>query len=122
MTHPANANVRCLLVGEYVDEAELPANLTFHPGEVVRPQVVANYLDLWGKDDGKEFTVLLKDGRVVAVHGQSLKLLPGSQTGDGLVYGIVTQIAGEEVFVAFFKSSEIVGIFHGEIHPDRKLA
>jgi hypothetical protein len=122
MTNPANAHAGCLLVGEYVDEAELPANLAFHPREVVRPQVVASYLDLWGRDDGKEFTVLLKDGRVVAVRGQGLKLLPGSQTGDGLVYGIVTRMSGEEVFVALFKSSEVVGIFHGEMRPDRKIA
>ena len=53
------------LVGEYVDEGECPTNLAFRRSEVVRPQVVANYLDLWGRDDGmREFTVLLKDGRV----------------------------------------------------------
>jgi hypothetical protein len=51
MTNYTNAEVSCQLVGEYVNEAELPANVTCHRGEVVRPQVVANYVDLWSGDN-----------------------------------------------------------------------
>lgn len=121
MTNHTNAEVGCLLVGEYVDEAELPTNVTFHRGEVVRPQVVANYLDLWARDDRmKEFTVLLKDGRIVAVRGHSLKHWPSTVSGESGSYGVVVGAAPEEVLVALFKVFEVVGIFHGEMRSDRK--
>src|SRR5438094_3064447 len=120
MTTPVTANIGCLLVGEYVDEAECPPHLTSCRGEVVRPQVVASYTDLWGREDGlKEFTVLLKDGRVVAVRGHALKYSPHPVAGQD-VYGIVIRNGTEEVFVALFKSSDVAGIFHGEVHADRK--
>lgn len=120
MANCANAEVGCLLVGEYVDTAELPANGAFHGGEVVRPQVVANYLDVWGRDDGfKEFTILLQDGRVVAVRGHSLKHSPHPVAGQD-VYGIVIRDAHQEVVVALFKSSDVAGIFHGEVRSDRR--
>jgi hypothetical protein len=122
MTNHVSANVGCLLVGEYVDEAECPTNLAFRRGEVVRPQVVANYLDLWGRDDGlKEFTVLLKDGRVVTVRGHNLKHSPHPVAGQD-VYRIVVRTTGEELLVALFKSGEVAGIFHGEMRSDRKIA
>jgi hypothetical protein len=109
----------CQLVGEYVDEAAYPANLAFHRGEVVRPQVVANFLDLWGRDDGmREFTVLLKDGRVVVVRGHGLK----SGLPSAAVFSVVVRSGVEEVVVALFKSEEVSGIFHGELRPDRKIA
>jgi hypothetical protein len=119
MTNQVNATVGCLLVGEYVDEAECPANLAHHRGEPVRPQVVANYLDLWGRDDGlREFTVLLKDGQVVAVRGHCLK----SELPRAPVFSVVVRTGGEEVVVALFKSDDVSGIFHGELRPDRKIA
>jgi hypothetical protein len=122
MTNQVSATVGCLLVGEYVDEAECPTNLAFHQGEVVRPQVVANYLDLWGRDDGlKEFTVLLKDGRVVAIRGHGLKHSPHPLAGQD-VYSIVIRTKEEEMLVALFKSAEVAGIFHGELRSDRKIA
>jgi hypothetical protein len=110
----------CLLVGEYVDEVECPAHLALHRGEVVRPQIVANFLDLWGRDDGmREFTVLLKDGRVVVVRGHGLKSgLPPNAS----VFSVVVRSGAEEVVVALFKSDDISGIFHGELRPDRKIA
>ncbi len=119
MTNLQNATAACLLVGEYVDEADCPGNLAFHRGEVVRPQVVANFLDLWGRDDGmREFTILFKDGRVVVVRGHSLKSdLPHSS-----VFSIVVRSGQEEVIVALFKSDDVLGIFHGELRPDRKIA
>ncbi len=119
MTNQVNATTGCLLVGEYVDEAECPANRAFHQGEVVRPHVVANFLDLWGRDDGmREFTVLLKDGRVIVVRGHSLK----SELPRASVFSIVVRIGEEEAIVALFKSDDVSGIFHGEVRPDRKIA
>jgi hypothetical protein len=123
MTNQANAIVGCQLVGEFVDEADLPPNLPASRGEVVRPQVVASYLDLWARDDGsKEFTVLLKDGHVVAVRGQGLKHFPAAANGEGGSYGVIVRTGDEEVLVALFKVLEVVGIFHGEMRLDRKTA
>jgi hypothetical protein len=122
MTNHVSATVGCLLVGEYVDEAECPTNRAFHQSEVVRPQVVANFLDLWGRDDGmREFTVLLKDGRVVAVRGHSLKHEPHPLAGQD-IYSIVVRTSGEEVLVALFKSGDVAGIFHGDLRSDRRIA
>ena len=123
MADYASTAVGCLLVGEYIDEAELPANVAIHQGEVVRPRIVADFLDLWGRDDGiKEFTVLLKDGRVVAVRGHGLKHWPTTVPGESGSYGVVVQTAGQETVIALFKAVEVVGIFHGEMRSDRKTA
>jgi hypothetical protein len=123
MMNHANADIGCLLVGEYADEGEPPSNAAFGHSEVVRPQLVADSLDLWGRDDGfKEFTVLLKDGRVVAVRGHSLKHLPATVTGESGSYGITIRTGSEEVLVALFKIVDVVGIFHGEVRSDRKIA
>jgi hypothetical protein len=123
MTNHANAEAGCLLVGEYVDEAELPANVICHRGEVVHPQVVANYLDYGSTGDGFiEFTVLLKDGRIVAVRGHSLRALPPSAGGESGSYGIVVRSGDKESLVALFQVLEVVGIFHGVIRPDQQTA
>ena len=122
MTDPKNESADCQIVGEYVDEGEYPPNQTVHKGEVVRPQVTANYVDLWSNGDGlREFTVLLKDDRVIAIRGHSLKHSPHAVPGED-VYSIVRLADGEEVLVALFKSAEVAGIFHGEIRSGRRIA
>lgn len=47
MINQTNADVGCRLVGEFVDEAELPPDGDFHHGEVVSPRIAANYIDEW---------------------------------------------------------------------------
>ena len=72
-----NADVGCRVVGEYVDDAEVLFRRMPSAGEAVHAKIVANYVDVWGQADSlTEFTVLLNDGRVAAVRGQSLKHLP----------------------------------------------
>jgi hypothetical protein len=131
MTSHAGADVGCLVVGEYVDEAELPETLAHlrdapTPGaQVERPRVVASYLDLWGRDDGvKEFTVLLRDNRVVAVRGHALKYMRGnaSASDDYGSYGILLRAGEGETLVALFRVSEVTGIFSGEIRVSRESA
>lgn len=113
----------CRFIGEYVDEAEVPTDLTIHAGEAVPSNLVAEYTDLGSTNAGlKEFTVLLNDGRKVLVRGQGLKQLPGISQDDRGSFGIVLRSEGEEVLVALFKADETVGIFHGEIQSDRKTA
>jgi hypothetical protein len=120
--NPVNAMAGCQLVGEYVDEGEIPTDATPHGGEVVRTHIVANTLDVWGQDDGlREFTVLLNDGRVIAVRGHSLKHSPHPIAGQD-VYSIVIRSSGAEVLVALFKSADVAGIFHGDMRSDRKTA
>ena len=120
MSNPVSATTGCLLVGEYVDEAECAANRAVHGGDVVRPQVVGNFIDLWGRDDGmREFTILLNDGRVVVVRGHGLK---SGLPPEGSVFGVIVRGAAEEVIVALFKSDDVSGIFHGELRSDRKIA
>jgi hypothetical protein len=122
MSSHVRANAGCLLVGEYVDEAERPVDEPAARGEVVRPQIVADFIDLWGTDQSlREFTVLLRDGRVVAVRGHCLKHEPHPQGGED-VYGIVVRAGEDEVLVAIFKSHDVSGIFCGEIRTDRRIA
>jgi hypothetical protein len=122
MTNPVGATVGCLLVGEYVDEADRPEQSAATRGEVVRPQLVASFLDVGGSDDTlREFTVLLKDGRVIAVRGHGLKHAPHPVAGED-VYSIVVRSRGEEVLVALFKSADVAGIFHGDMRSERKIA
>lgn len=123
MTSQINVDVDCLLVGEYVDEGEPPTKPVSQRGEVVRSRIVANYLDVGGKDVGiREFTVLLKDGGVVAVRGHGLKHWPPTVTGESGSYGVVVRTGSEEVLIALFKILDVVGIFHGELRSDRKIA
>ena len=122
MTDPVNATTGCLLVGEYVDEGACPTDFALGEAEAERPNLVANFLDHWGPDDGmREFTVLLKDGRILAVRGHGLKHEPNLQGGQDL-YSIVIRTGDEEVLVALFQSQDVSGIFCGEIRSERKTA
>lgn len=122
MPNQVAAATDCLLVAEFVDEADFPTDVAFHRAEVVRPKVVATFLDVGGHEHGlREFTVLLKDGRVIVVHGHTLRHVPHPVAGED-VYGVVERLKGEEVLVALFKSADVAGIFHGDMPPDRKIA
>ncbi len=119
MTTSINVHVPCILVGEYVDEAELPANSTSQLATVQPPEVFADHLATSGPI--KEFTVLMKDGRMLAVKGHTLIHSPHPTVGQDL-YSIVVRRAGEETVVALFKSADVAGIFHGELRADRQTA
>ncbi len=122
MMNSANAVTGCLLVGDYTDEAECPTNLVFQRGEAVRPLVVADYFDFWSRDEGlREFTVLLKDGRVVAVRGHGLKHEPRPLAGQD-IFSVVVRSTTAEALVAVFTSAEVTAIFHGDLRTDRKIA
>jgi hypothetical protein len=119
MTDHVSAATGCLLVGEYVDEAECQTTFAFHRGEVVRPQVVADFVDLWGRDDGmREFTVLLNDGPILSVRGHGLKCeVIGAEH-----YSVFVRTATGEVVVALFEVHDVLGIFHGDMRVDRRTA
>ena len=115
MTNQANVDVGCLFAAEYVDEAEVPANLAVHPGDVVRPKVVHYYLDT-GKtpDVVKQFTILLNDNRVATVRGHGLKVVEASST-DAVSYAVVMDMGTKEFIVALFKVNQVIGVFCGEM-------
>src|SRR5438067_292499 len=122
MSYHGEARADCHVVGEYIDEADMPADGTYHRGESVRTHVVADFVDVWECHGGtREFTVLLTDGRVVAVRGHGLKREPNGQEGQD-VYSVVVHSGNEEVVVAIFKSQDVSGIFCGELRSDRKIA
>jgi hypothetical protein len=122
MNEHVAATTDCRLVGDYVDEAERAPDLAVGNAEVVRPRLIGSFLDLWGDDKAtREFTVLLRDGRVVAVRGNTLRYVPHPVAGQD-VYSVVVHAEGEELLVALFKSADVVGVFHGELRVDRQSA
>ncbi len=113
LTH-STTSTDCLLVGDYLDECDSPPNHATH-GEVVRPHTMLNFIDQWGRNEGtREFTVLMKDGRVVAVQGHTLKHEPHPVAGED-VYSIIVRTRSDEVIAALFKSADVAGIFHGSL-------
>jgi hypothetical protein len=120
MQYP-KVEVGCMLVGDYVDQAVPHNPHGVYGGEVARPQVVGDFVDVWAPNELKEFTVLMKDGRVVTVRGQALKHSAHSIPGED-VYGIVIGSGADEAIIALFKSSDVSGIFHGDVRVDRNCA
>lgn len=66
--------------------------------------------------DGNRFTVLLRDQRTVTVCGHALTYIQNAsnQTDYGS-YGILSRGAGEEVLVALFRVSDVIGVFSGDM-------
>jgi hypothetical protein len=123
MTHHASVNIDCLIVGEFVDEAELPTDLAFHRGEVVRPQVVGNFLDVWASaEDIKEFTVLLRTSaassenqpvHVFKVRGYRLERVAPKGEGEYSWLGILAGPGEKDVYAALFPSGSVIAAFCG---------
>jgi hypothetical protein len=117
------ADVGCLLVGGYVDEAEVPESLAYlrnHASSnsvIEHPRVVASYLDRWSTDDPeKELTVLLSDQRVGTVRGHSLRFVANAANpSDYGSYGIVRRTGDNEALVALFRVVEVKGVFSGDM-------
>jgi hypothetical protein len=130
MNNQMRADTGCLLVGEYIDEGEVPDALAYlrdharSNSQVERPRMVANYLDIWSKDDAeKEFKVLLCDQRVVTVRGHSLTFVQNAANPhDHGSYGIVLRTGEKEVLVALFRVVEVRGVFSGDMAPSHESA
>jgi hypothetical protein len=121
MANDENATAGCLLVGEYLDEGEVPAGFELRQkGEVVRPRVVGNYVD-HGTNEGtgvKDFTVLLKQIGTIKVRGHKLKWLQSRHGAEGGgVFAIVQQSPAGEVIVAMFRNHDVQAIFSGTFRP-----
>ena len=112
----------CRMVGEYVDEGEVPENLAHlknsmrSNSQVELTRFVAHYIDS-SSDDGleREFKILLIDHRIVSVRGHSLKFVQNAgNPQDFGSYGIVSRQGDTEVLVALFRVVEVQGVFTGD--------
>jgi hypothetical protein len=125
MERSVNVETKCAFVGDFAADNELPAPP--EPASPCHPQKVeyiGTFAEDWPGDLGMtDFHVLLHDNRIVNVRGYSIKYLPSqSSPSDVASYGILSRIAGQEVFVAMFRASEVTGIFSGGIEPVRASA
>jgi hypothetical protein len=111
--------IGCQMVGEFVDEGE-GAALGTPFGHVEGTQVVGSFVDDGlSFDDRKDFTVLLKDHRIVTVRGNRLKYLPNpANPSDCGNYGILVRAPEGEFLIALFRAGEVTGIFNGGIAVD----
>src|SRR5579883_3249766 len=110
MSDNVAVKTECSLVAEYVDDAGEPTGSPVAVGQVVPTWAVASYVDTWDAGgDVRDFTILLKDDRIVSVHGHGLRMFPSTVPGGGGSYGVIEHTAGEEVLVALFSISEVVG-------------
>jgi hypothetical protein len=129
MTNHPKVDIGCSLVGDFVDEGDVPeafAHLRGKPSqaEVERPRVVADYMDFGDAQDGnREFTVLLHNDRIVTVRGHALQYLPNTANpSDYGTYGVLTRSGKGEILVALFRVAEVTGIFDGDIRLSRVSA
>jgi hypothetical protein len=73
--------------------------------------------------DENRFTVLLRDKRTVTVFGYALKYLHNaSNQTDAGSYGIISRSSDDEVLVALFPVSEVIGVFSGELRDSTSPA
>ncbi len=116
-------NTGCLLVAEYVDDAGEPTGSPVTVGQGVPTRPVGSYVDTWDAGgDIRDFTILRKDDRIVSVRGHGLRMFAPAVPGGGGSYGVIEHARGEEVLAASFSIPDVVGIFSGEIRPDRRIA
>lgn len=121
MENHVGVDAGCLLVGEYIDEADLPDTLvskteSIPQGKVQRPRIVGSFLDIWGAGgDLKEFKAILKqDHQVVIVYGHGLKPV---MVGNNACFGVWVRSKGEELLVALFPLENTVSVFGGTFQP-----
>jgi hypothetical protein len=117
MAHHINATVECHMVGEFVAEGEVPPELVGTSAEVCPTEIVASYESYDIREaQANEFSVLLRDNRVVTVQGHSLKYLQNPvNPADYGSYAILRTGESGEVVVALFPVSEVIGIFNGRM-------
>ncbi len=113
MISPGRTESGCLVVGNFVDEAELPPGLTSR-GEVVRPRDIAEYIE---QDQApREFKILLRDKSIIKVQGHGLKHFSNtSNPADPGAFAVLAHSSTGDVTVAIFPASEVSGIFQGDI-------
>lgn len=118
--------VGCKIVGEFVDEmvsdAEIAAN-----GVSVPPNRIVVFEDAMfeeikaERNDLRDFQILLKDGRTAIVRGHGLRHELTNDLASG-IYSILLQTPSREIEIAVFNTTDVIGIFEGELRRDLKSA
>ena len=107
----------CHFLGEILEEVEVPVDLKVARGEPVRPRLLPEVIE----ELEIAFTVLLKDGRTAIVHGHHLH--HERATDSGLeVFSVYQRTQETDRVVAVFNSTEVAGIFHGDLRESRLSA
>jgi hypothetical protein len=115
MATPNVGPVRCRHVGEFLDEAP-PVSSPVATGQVVRPVTVVEFVEeAVVSTPLKEFTVLLRDGRVVKVPGHRLSYVQHPNATDAGSYGVMARGTLGEELIALFRVTEVTGIFSGQL-------
>src|SRR4051794_13643107 len=126
MSAANGVNVGCQVVGDFVEENTVPGSTpprgkNAARGEIVLPSVIVDYVETTGvAGSAREFTILLRDNRVVTVRGHALSFI--ASPSDCGSYGVLARSAGRDVLVALFRASEVTGLFSGELRPTRESA
>ena len=120
MIQQVNLILDCTTVGDFTDEAEIPPEFahlktTQGRGYEVLPYLPNGIIPELGNHiaTNREFTVLLKDTRVVTVRGHSLRMVEAPQHES--LYEITSTVGQTEVVVAFFNVLDVSGVFAGKI-------
>ena len=113
-----SADVGCLYVAEFVDEAVSQSDLAGRTGslpitQTVLPRLVGDFLDTGAIEvDLTEYKVILKSDAQVVVFGHGLKPVV---VGNDACVGVWRRSGGEEVLVALFPLGNTVGVFTGSV-------
>ena len=61
------------------------------------------------------FTVLLRDQRIITVHGHALQYIPNATNAADLgSYGVLSRGSSGDVLIALFRASEVIGVFRSD--------
>ena len=118
MIQQVNLTLEGITVGDFTDEAEVPpefAHLKPTRKYEVLPNLPNGYLPEPQNHiaTNREFTILLKDARVVTVRGDSLRVREAPQHDS--LYEITSTVGKKEVVVALFNVLDVFGVFNGKI-------
>jgi hypothetical protein len=108
------------MIGEFVDEGVPPPNGLAFSGEPVRPSVIYEFTDNGSDELNNDYKVVFKDGRVAVVRGN---YLVRDNSSDNIpVFSIHQRDKDSDRIVAVFSTSEVAGIFQGELQGERLSA
>ncbi len=110
--------VECRMIGDFVDQGEVPLDLKVTQGEPVRPRLLTEVVE---SEPELAFTVLLKDGRVAVVRGHHLQHEPSTENGLE-IFTVHQRMETSERVVAVFNSRDVAGIFYGDLRESRLSA
>src|SRR5262245_26845078 len=123
MTPSINATVECELIGEFTDDASAlrsTSEMLASNGEIVSTNILAEFTDdaavqFSETAAARNFVVLLKSySHAITVRGHEVNYLSQEKMGSATSFAIVAREGDEEIIVAMFPMSEVIGIYEGD--------